>query len=641
MIVLGVSDVAVSFGAKTVLQGISFSVEERDRVGIIGVNGVGKSTLLKVIAGTGEPDHGIVSFGRGVTVGMLEQMTDLSSSASLSLMAYMESAFTELLQAEKELEDIELAMITAADQGRTAEAAALASKYDQKSMAFEQNGGKVFRGKCRSMLARLGFGEDGDKRSIREISGGQHTRLALARLLAREPDILLLDEPTNHLDMDALQWLEDYLATYPKTVMVVSHDRYFLDRVTTKTLHLSHTHAVLYPGNYTAAKEKREADEASLEKRRREQMKIRARIEVNIEFQRRCGQEHNFVTIRSKQKQLDRMEVIEKTKGEKSVKMRFDTSEESAANVLTVRDLCFSYQQKPILSHVSFAIRRGERVLFLGKNGTGKSTLLKLLCGKLQPKSGYIEYGYRVKVGYYDQEISALDANRSIFEELHSTFPDRTHLEIRSALALFLFGAEDIDQKISTLSGGEKARVLLCKLMLDKVNVLVLDEPTNHLDIASREALEVALSDYEGTVIAVSHDRYFIDRTASRLIELCPERPGGVWDYPLEENEGAYTVYREFRDKTTFEEDQKDKVPTDAKLSYEQQKKARAAARSEEKRQAEMQRRVAEIEQELSTISALMEQPDIASDYQKTAELYAKMEDLEEELLHLYEALMA
>ena len=639
MIVLGVSGIGVSFGAKTVLKDISFSVNERDRVGIIGVNGVGKTTLLRVITGECSPDQGTVSLGKGVTVGMLSQMTDLSAFGGMTLQQYMESAFPELLALEKELEQTEAQMTEAAAKGDTALAASLSGKYDSLSATFSKEGGQVFRGKCKSMLVRLGF-EDALGRTISEISGGQHTRLSLARLLAREPDILLLDEPTNHLDIDALVWLEDYLASYPKTVLVVSHDRYFLDKVTTKTLHISYTRATLYPGNYSAAKEKRDQDQASLEKRKREQDKIRRRIEANIAFQRRCGQEHNFVTIRSKQKQLDRMETIELAKNEKSVRMRFSAEEESAANVLTVRQLTFSYGNAPLLDKVSFAVRRGERVLLLGGNGTGKSTLLKLLCGRLNQSAGYVDLGDRVTVGYYDQEMKGLHPENTVMEEVHSSFPQMTHLEIRSALALFLFGPDDITQTVGSLSGGERARVLLCKLMLQKVNLLILDEPTNHLDIASREALEEALSDFDGTVIAVSHDRYFIDRTASRLLILSPDTEGGVLNFPLEECEGAYTAYTKLKAAMVEEKETVAPTESDAKRQYEEQKKARSEAKSEQKRLRQMQSRAEALEKEIAQIEEEMQKPEVAVDYVKTAALFERKEQAEEELLTLYEALM-
>ena len=644
MILLGVSDVGVSFAGRNVLSGVTFSVPEGARMGIIGVNGVGKTTLLRVICGDLAPDTGTVSIAKGKTVGMLSQMTDLTAMGEMTLLSYMEGAFPQLLAMEAELERLSAAMTDASARGDHDRAAMLSASYDLLSARFVQEGGKTFRGRCRSMLLRLGFPEEMHTRRISEVSGGQHTRLSLARLLASEPDLLMLDEPTNHLDIDSLAWLEEYLASYPKTIVIVSHDRYFLDRVTDHTLRLSHTRAYLYKGNYSAAKEKQEADEASLERRRREQAKIRARIEANIEFQRRCGQEHNFVTIRSKQKQLDRMEVIEKAVGEKSVRMRFSQSGESAANVLTVRGLRFGYDKaKPLFSDVSFAVRRGERVLLLGPNGCGKSTLMKLLSGHLAPDGGYIDFGYRVEIGYYDQEIRGLDPTRTVMEEIHSSFPDRTELEIRSALALFLFDADGIAQKIGSLSGGERARVLLCKLMLKKVNLLLLDEPTNHLDISSREALEAALSDYEGTVIAVSHDRYFIDRIASRIIELCPAAEDGVIDYPLDRDEGAYTVYTRLRAEAEEKKQlaQPEKQESDNKRRFEEQKKERAAAAAEKRRLEQAQRRVAELEEELARIEADLAAPENAADYVKAAALCKRQEETEEELLGLYDLLMS
>ena len=642
MTLLGVSDIGVSFGGHTVLEGVTFSVQEGARVGVIGVNGVGKTTLLRVICGACAPDSGGVYLAKGKTVGMLPQITDLSEKGGETLLAYMEEAFPQLVKTEKELDVLSHSITEAAERGEHDRAASLSASYDLLSARFAQQGGATFRARCRSMLVRLGFPEEMHLRRISEISGGQHTRLALARLLASEPDLLLLDEPTNHLDIDATTWLEEHLAAYPKTVMIVSHDRYFLDRVTDHTLRLSHTRAYLYKGNYTAAKEKQEADEASLERRRREQMKIRARIEANIAFQRRCGQEHNFVTIRSKQKQLDRMEKIEKTVGERSVRMRFEQSGESAANVLSVRHLRFGYDPAhPLFSDVSFDVRRGERVLVLGPNGCGKSTLMKLLSGHLVPDGGCLEFGYRVEVGYYDQEVRGLDPNRTVMEELHTSFPGCTELEIRSALALFLFGADEITQTISTLSGGERARVLLCKLMLKKVNLLILDEPTNHLDIASREALEAAVAEYEGTVIAVSHDRYFIDRTASRIIELCPTAEDGIIDYPLERDEGAYTAYTRLRALSeAAESTAPQKEESDAKRRYEQQKKERADRAAEKRRIEQAKARAAALEEEIARLDEALAQPENAADYVKAAELCRRHDEAEEELLALYEQIM-
>ena len=637
MIAFSVNDISCSFADRQVLDGVTFAVNERDRVGVIGENGAGKSTLFRILCGTETADSGSVAIAKGKTVGMLSQMTDLSEKAAMSLQAYMEEGFPHLLSAEREMAALEAQMHTASAKGDVQTAAILSQQYDRISRTYGEQGGMYFRGRCRSMLARMGFGEDVDRRTVAQISGGQHTRLALARLLATEPDILLLDEPTNHLDIDALTWLEEYLANYPKTVLVISHDRYFLDRVTDHTLEIERAKAVLYRGNYSRAKLQRQSDEAAREKRRREQMKIRARIEANIAFQRRCGQEHNFVTIRSKEKQLARMETIEKTQALRTVHMKFNELKESAGEVICAKNLSFAYGQREVLSGLSFLIEKGERVLFLGSNGTGKSTLMKVICGELAPHGGTVELGYNIVLGYYDQELHGLGLHNTVFEEMRESVPQKTDLELRTALAQFLFGAERISQKLSSLSGGERARVMLCKLMLKKVNLLVMDEPTNHLDIASREALEEALSAFEGTVVAVSHDRYFIDRVASRIRELLPQG-AGVADFLLSEEEGAYTAYLRQKEKhrTSVSADTTQKTESEAKALYEQQKKDRANRQSEQRKREKAHKRAADIE---ATLDALTKELNTTAscDYVRAEEIVKEQAALEEELLLLYE----
>lgn len=634
MIALSVNDISCSFADREVLSGVTFAVNEKDRVGIIGENGAGKSTLFRIICGE-RADGGSVSIAKGKTVGMLAQITDLSEKSALTLQAFMEEGFAHLLAAEKEMAELEAAMHTADGE----KAVSLSMQYDRVSRFYHEEGGAYFRGKCRAMLARMGFGEDADVRTVAEISGGQHTRLALARLLATEPDILLLDEPTNHLDIAALSWLEEYLSSYPKTVLVISHDRYFLDKVTDHTLEIERTKAVMYKGNYSRAKLQRQSDEAAKEKRRREQMKVRARIEANIAFQRRCGQEHNFVTIRSKEKQLARMETIEKTQALRTVHMKFGELKESAGEVICAKELSFAYGQKEIFSELSFLIEKGERVLFLGNNGTGKSTLMKVICGELLPSGGSVELGYNIVVGYYDQEMHGLCLEHTVFEELREAFPQKTDLELRSALAQFLFGAERITQPLSTLSGGERARVLLCKLMLKKVNLLVMDEPTNHLDIASREALEDALAAFEGTVVAVSHDRYFIDRVASRIIEILPDG-GGMADFLLDEEEGAYTAYLRQKEKWNSARpiEVSEKTESDAKVEYEQRKKEKAQKQSEQRKRERAAKRIPELEEMLDRLAEELN-TSAATNYVRAEQIVKEQEILEEELLSLYELL--
>ena len=639
MIALSTSDINLSFGTDIILKDISFAVNDGDRVGIIGVNGAGKTSLFKIITGEYSPDSGAVYIQKGHTVGVLEQNAKLSSlPGDMSCIEYMYTAYPTLLSLEKEISATEAALAKATGD----EIMQLTARLNDQNTRFAAEGGLEFRSRCRGMLLRLGFDEELITRQIRTLSGGQYTRLALARLLATEPDILMLDEPTNHLDIDALAWLESFLSTYKKTVLIISHDRYFLDRTTNKTLWLRYGKARLYNGSYSRCKEQSEAEAASLEHRYKEQQKEIARIRANIEFQRRCNQEHNYVTIRAKEKQLARMELVELApKDEKNIRLRFASEEESTGNVIEAKDVDFSYGDKTLIQNLSFLIRRGERVMFLGANGTGKSTLMKLINSMLVPTRGRITLGYNIKIGYYDQENRGLHDTNTVFGELRAEYPDKTDLELRSTLALFLFDADDIQRGVSTLSGGERARLTLAKLILKKVNLLIMDEPTNHLDIGSCEALENALLAFEGTIVAVSHDRYFINRIATRIIELAPERDNGMIDYPLESYDDAFTEYMRIRESRNLmlQSTKKATEVTDSKAEYEEKKREKAKARSEEKRKERAEKRIGELEGELEKLDAELF-GEAASDYVRAAEIEERKAAIEEELLELYELVM-
>ena len=639
MIALSVSDVNLSFGTDIILKNISFAINDGDRLGIIGVNGAGKTSLFKVITGEYSPDSGAVYIQKGHTVGVLNQNADLSSlPGEMSCIEYMYTAYPALLSLEKEIAMTEAALAEASGD----EIMILTARLNDQNNRFAAGGGLEFRSRCRGMLLRLGFEDELIDRKISTLSGGQYTRLALARLLATEPDILMLDEPTNHLDIDALAWLEGFLSGYKKTVLIISHDRYFLDRTTNKTLWLRYACARLYNGSYSRCKEQSEAEAASLEHRYKEQQKEIARIKANIEFQRRCNQEHNYVTIRAKEKQLARMELVELApKDEKNIRLRFATEEESAGNVLEAKEVDFSYGEKVLIRNLSFLVRRGERVMFLGANGTGKSTLMKLINSMLTPTGGRITLGYNIKIGYYDQENRGLTDSNTVFGELRAAYPDKTDLELRSTLALFLFDAEDILRPVSTLSGGERARLTLAKLILKKVNLLVMDEPTNHLDIGSCDALENALLAFEGTIIAVSHDRYFINRIATRIIELAPERENGMIDYPLESYDDAFTEYMRIRESRNLmlQSTKKNTEITDAKADFEEKKRAKAQARSEEKRRERAKIKIAELEGELERLDGELF-GEAASDYVRAAEIEERKCEIEDELLTLYEIVM-
>ena len=643
MIALSTQDITLSFGADIILNNVSFAINDGDRLGVIGVNGAGKTSLFKVITGEYTPDTGAVYIQKGHTVGYLSQNADLTALPSdISCLEYMYTAHPSLLALEEEISRTEKLLAQAAADGDNEATYQLTARLTEQSSRFEREGGLEFRSRCRGMLLRLGFDEELIDRKINTLSGGQYTRLALARLLATEPDILMLDEPTNHLDIDALSWLEGFIAGYKKTVVIISHDRYFLDRTTNKTLWLRYGRARLYNGSYSACKEQSEAEAASLEKRYKEQQKEIAKIRANIEFQRRCNREHNFVTIRSKEKQLARMEKIELApKDEKNIRLTFATEEESAGDVLEAKGLSFSYGNTPLINDLSFLIRRYERVMFLGRNGCGKSTLMKLINSALTPNAGKIVLGYNIKIGYYDQENRGLTESNTVFEELRAEYPTKTDLELRSTLALFLFDADDIARTVSTLSGGERARLTLAKLILKKVNLLVLDEPTNHLDIGSCEALETALLAFEGTIVAVSHDRYFINKIATRIIELDPYRERGMLDYSLESYDDAYTEYMRLREIRRIDESTTRTVsaPSDSKADYEQKKRENAQKRSNERKIERARVKITELEAELEALDEELF-GEAASDYVRASEIDARKSEIEEELLELYELVL-
>ena len=642
MIALSAQDINLSFGSDSILKNISFAVNDGDRVGIIGVNGAGKTSLFRILTGEYTPDSGAVYIQKGHTVGILEQNPDLTAlPGDTSCLEYMFTAFDGLIALEKEIEETERLLSDASLRGDQEQTLSLTGRLNEQSRRFASEGGLEFRSRCRGMLLRLGFTEELISQKIRTLSGGQYTRLALARLLATEPDILMLDEPTNHLDIDALSWLEGFIASYKKTVLIISHDRYFLDRTTNKTLWLRWGQAKLYNKSYTGCKEQSEAEAAALEKRYKEQQKEIAKIKANIEFQRRCNREHNFVTIRSKEKQLARMEKVELApKDPKNIRLSFATEEESAGDVIEAKELSFSYSGTPLINRISFLIRRYERVLFLGKNGSGKSTLMKLINSMITPTEGKITLGYNIKIGYYDQENRGLSENKTVLEELHDEYPDRNDGDLRSTLALFLFDADDVMRRVSTLSGGERARLTLAKLILKKVNLLIMDEPTNHLDIGSCEALENALLAFDGTIVAVSHDRYFINRLATRIIELAPETERGLIDYSLEDYDDAFTEYMRLRDQRRIAATPAvPEQPTDAKQEYEERKRENARRRGEEKKRERAEKRIEELEKELEGLKEELF-GDAASDYVRAAEIDKRQGEIEEELLELYELVM-
>ena len=642
MTAISVNNLSFSFGITPVLKNVSFSLEDGDKMGIIGVNGCGKSTLLGLILGRLEPDEGNVYISKEKTVGVLTQdgAFEINELCGNSALEQMYAAFPELLRLEARLSALERELEETEHDREPERHARLAAEFTDLNNRFISGGGLEFRSRAASILMKLGYSEDMMRLDISKLSGGQRTRLALAKQLCREPDILLLDEPTNHLDTETLFWLEGFLAGYKKCVIIISHDRYFLDRVTNKTLAIEYCAAKLYNGGYTATVEQRKIDRELAEKHYRDQQKEIARQEAYIAQQRQWNRERNIIAAESRQKLLDKMEKLEKPKeAPKAIKIKFGEALPSGNEVLKAHGLAMAFGERKIFENLDFLIKKEERVFIVGPNGCGKSTLLSIILSKLAPTSGYTELGYNVKIGYYDQENQNLNPASTVLDELWNTYPTMNEVDIRNALAAFRFYYEDTEKTVSVLSGGERARLTLCKLMLSKINLLVLDEPTNHLDIPSREALEEAVLNFEGTVIAVSHDRYFTDRLATRIIEIIPaERGGGCLDHKTTREGKGYTEYLEFKEGrviTTAAITETPKVSAN-KEQYLRNKQDAAAARKE-------QARIKRLREEAERLEARIEEIDTelygsaATDYKKATELEEEKTAAEERLLEIYE----
>ena len=647
MIALTVDNISLSFGTKPVLCGVSFSLDESDKLGVVGVNGSGKSTLFKLILGELEAEDGNVYISKDKSIGILKQDDALAAFSAeeqnMSIIEVMYNSFPQLLAMESRLLELE-ELLHSGDDG-SEEYSRAVREYSSLNEKFIADGGLEYKGRCASTLLKMGFDENEQKRSFCDFSGGQRTRLALSRELCREPDILLLDEPTNHLDMETLQWLESFLASYKKCLLVISHDRYFLDRVTNKTLCIENNRAKLYNGGYTKAIEQRRVDREIEERHYKNQQKEIARQEAYIAQQRAWNRERNIVAAESRQKLLDKMERIERPQdAPKGVRIKFADALPSGNEVLNIRELSFAYPSaKEVLSKVSFGVRREDKLFIVGANGSGKSTLIKLILGKLLPSSGYIEMGYNVRLGYYDQENQNLSPQNTVLDELWNAYPHLTELEVRNTLAQFRFTGDDVFLRVCELSGGERARLTLSKLILMQTNLLVLDEPTNHLDIASREALEEALEGYGGTVVIVSHDRYFIEKLATRIIDIIPaSEGGGAIDITILKQGQGYAELCRDRERRQAQAvavlGNSFAVMSSAKEQYLKNKKENADSRKEKKRIERLQREAAKIEDELAEIDEEMN-GEAAYDYTRLAELDTKKNELEERLLEIYEEL--
>jgi len=625
MIILNCNNICHSYGMNTVLKDISFSIHEGDKVGIVGVNGAGKSTLLNIINGEIQCDSGTINISKNKKIGFLHQNTGLDSENAI--FDEMLSVFDELVKKEIRLKELEKEISNASED----KLAALMKEYSRLSDEYSINGGYEYRSRVRGVLKGLGFNEEEFDTKIHILSGGQKTRLALAKLLLYEPDIMLLDEPTNHLDIEAIMWLEGFLKAMKKTVLIVSHDRYFLDSVTTKTLELENNLSKLYNGNYTQYIKQKEIDREIQQRHYENQQREIEKMEAFIAQQKQWNRERNIIAAESRQKAIERMEKIEKPKDlPGKIKIKFRKSMTSGNDVMFVENLSKSYPGKTLFTDISFKLRKKERVFLLGPNGCGKSTLVKILISKLQADSGVVEFGHKVQVGYYDQELSDLNESKTILEELIDSNNDLTLTQIRTLLSSFLFTGEDVLKPISALSGGEKSRVALAKLILSTSNFLILDEPTNHLDINSREVLEEALANYEGTILSISHDRYFINKLATRILELD--------NCSLLDIEGNYDFFMDYKNKIKKSASDASNQPqiSQSKLDYKAEKEERARIRKLEKRYSEIETKIANTENRLKVIDEEMFDEEIASDHSKLTDLLNEQTSLNSLLEELY-----
>lgn len=637
MITLSVNSLSLGIGIKEILTDISFSVEEGDRLGIVGVNGSGKSTLLRLLCGKLSPDSGEIYIAKDRTVGMMEQNDAFDAAVrDDTVLSHMYGAVPELCRLEAKLAELEAALQSADEN----EAARVYGEFTRTNERFISAGGLEYKSRCRSLLRGLGFEDSMLEMKVGSLSGGQRTRLELARLLFREPDILMLDEPTNHLDTKTMIWLEGHLSTYKKTLIVVSHDRYFLDKVTNKTLDIEHHRAALYKCAYTEFVKRKEEKRKSDMKRWELQQKEIARLEAYIEQQRRWNRERNIIAAESREKAIDRMEKVERPKdAPKAISFSFGAAGESGNDVLSVKNLSMSFGEKQIFSNVSFEVKKREHLFIAGSNGCGKSTLLKILLGKLCQTGGKAEFGYNVHIGYYDQENQQLDEHKTVLDELWDAYPAATQTQIRSTLAAFMFRGDDILKEVSVLSGGERARLTLAKLIMSKMNVLILDEPTNHLDIPSREALEAALAEFDGTIIAVSHDRYFTRRLATRII--CLDAPFASYadfdDYEMSlEGKRADAAAAKDAAPSAAGSTPTAQSPAGGKEAYLQRKADASQRRREAAYRRKVEAEIAKLEAELANITDELF-GDAATDYVRAGELDDRRITVEDRLMQLYE----
>ena len=624
MIILSAQNIAKSFGVNAVLRDVSFTIQQGDRIGLVGVNGCGKSTLMRIVAGLDAPDSGEMAIVRGTRIGYLAQQDMVTSGASV--WQELESVFTPVFEMEARLRALEDEMGRAHEDA--AQFARLSAEYDKLTRRFEEADGYAWKSMVSGVLNGLGFTPAQYGQCVDSLSGGEKTRLCLARLLLQKPDLLLMDEPTNHLDMETLGWLENYLCAYRGSVLVISHDRYFLDHVCTGMVEILMGNAEQYSGNYTRyIAQRQERFETRMRAYTLQQKEIE-RQQAIIARYRMFNREKSIRAAESREKALERMEKLEKPVDERAIRFQFEARRRTGEDVLRISEVSKSFGEKHLFSHLSLHVRAGDRIALIGPNGVGKSTLIKLITGEEQADNGEIRYGANVDIGYYDQHQSALHPDKTVLDEVWDRFPRMEQSDVRGALGMFLFTGDDVFQPIRTLSGGEKGRVALTALMLRKDNLLLLDEPTNHLDMDSREVLEDALAGFGGTIITVSHDRYFINRVADRIIEM---QPDGVTEYM-----GNYDDYLEKKNRPAPQEQTAGKTRTELDKEKRREKQSKQALRQLKARAQEAEKAVGAKEEEIASLESQLADPTLYADSQRAAQVQRAYQQAQSDLTRLY-----
>ncbi|WP_218006623.1 ABC transporter ATP-binding protein [Bacillus cereus] len=629
MILLQVNGLSKLYGAETILANIKLEVQTRDRIALVGRNGAGKSTLLKIIAGELSHDGGEIIKPKDVSIGYLAQNTGLETT--LTIWDEMLTVFSHLQQMETKLRRLEHEMGQEENFSNTATYEKLLADYDQLQLDYKDQGGYQYEADIRSILSGLGFPVETHQTTISTLSGGQKTRLALGKLLLTKPDLLILDEPTNHLDINTLTWLEQYLQGYPGAILIVSHDRYFLDKLVTQVYEISNKESRRYVGNYSKYLDLKAALYEQEMKRYEKQQEEIAKLEDFV--QKNIARASTTKRAQSRQKQLDRMELLTRPLGDsKSASFHFDIEKQSGNDVLQVKDVSIGYDKEPIIEHVNMRLTRGDSVALVGPNGIGKSTLLKSIVNKLNTLSGEVSFGSNVSIGYYDQEQANLTSSKRVLNELWDEYPLQPEKEIRTILGNFLFTGDDVLKPVSSLSGGQKARLALAKLMMQKSNLLILDEPTNHLDLNSKEILENALIDYPGTLLFVSHDRYFINRVTTTVVELSIDGAQeylGDYDYYIEKK-------NEMIERAEFEKQEENapvqKMIAQEKLNYLEEKERKKQERQRARKIEEIEQNIVTLEEEIAKLEEELCLPEVYADYERASEITTAKQTKQDEL---------